>query len=55
MKLSLGADERLHIVEVTIKYLTEKGHEITGFGPEPGATEPWPDVARSVVEDVVKL
>ena len=52
MKLSLGADERLHIVEVTIKYLTEKGHEVTWYGPEPGATQPWPDVARRVAEDV---
>ena len=53
MKLSLGADERLHVVETTLQYLQEKGHEVTWYGPEPGDTQPWPEIARCVAEDVV--
>ncbi len=53
MKLSLGADERLHVVETTLKYLQEKGHQVRYYGPEPGQTAPWPEVARQVAEDVV--
>ncbi|HNB51693.1 MAG TPA: RpiB/LacA/LacB family sugar-phosphate isomerase [Anaerolineales bacterium] len=53
MKLSLGADERLHVVETTLTYLKEKGYEVLWHGPDPGASEPWPDVARRVAEDVV--
>ena len=52
MKLSIGADERLHVVETTLQYLKEKGHEVTWYGPEPGNTHPWPEVARQVAEDV---
>ncbi|GAB4579538.1 MAG: hypothetical protein Fur0022_22760 [Anaerolineales bacterium] len=54
MKISLGADERLHVVETTLKYLQDKGHEVVWYGPDPGNTEPWPDVARRVAEDVAQ-
>lgn len=54
MKLSLGADERLHVVETTLQYLQEKGHEVIWYGPDPGQTKPWPDVARRVAEDVAE-
>ena len=52
MKVSVGADERLHVVDVTLDYLKEKGHEVTWFGPEKGETQPWPDIARHVALDV---
>ena len=52
MKLSVGADERLHVVEVVLDYLRQKGHDITWYGPEAGETDPWPQVARQVAEDV---
>lgn len=52
MKISLGADERLHIVEVTIDYLQKKGVEVIWHGPEKGDTKPWPTVARQVGLDV---
>ncbi len=52
MRISVGADERLHVVEVALNYLKEKGHEIVWYGPEKGATQPWPDVARRVALDV---
>ena len=52
MKISVGADERLHVVEVALDYLKEKGHEVVWYGPEKGETQPWPDVARRVALDV---
>jgi ribose 5-phosphate isomerase B len=52
MKISLGADERLHVVDVTINYLEEKGYEVTWYGPDAGDTQPWPEVAKRVALDV---
>jgi len=52
MKISVGADERLYVVEVALDYLKEKGHDVTWYGPEKGATQPWPEVARRVALDV---
>jgi ribose 5-phosphate isomerase B len=52
MKISVGADERLHVVDVVLSYLKEKGYEVTWFGPEKGETQPWPEVARCVALDV---
>ena len=52
MKISVGADERLHVVEVALDYLKEKGHEVAWYGPEKGGTQPWPDIARRVALDV---
>jgi ribose 5-phosphate isomerase B len=54
MKLSVGADERLHVVDVVLEYLKEQGHDVTWYGPEKGDTDPWPEVARRVAEDVVE-
>ena len=52
MKISVGADERLRVVEVALDYLKEKGHEVAWYGPEKGGTQPWPDIARRVALDV---
>jgi ribose 5-phosphate isomerase B len=52
MKISVGADERLHIVDVVLDYLQEKGHQVTWYGPETGETQPWPNVAKCVALDV---
>lgn len=52
MKIAVGADERLHVVDVVLDYLAEKGHEFIWYGPEKGKTIPWPLVARQVAEDV---
>jgi ribose 5-phosphate isomerase B len=54
MNLSVGADERLHVVDVVLDFLTEHGHAFTWYGPDPGRTEPWPEIARRVAEDVSK-
>jgi ribose 5-phosphate isomerase B len=52
MKISVGADERLYVVDVVLDYLKEKGHEAIWHGPEKGKTQPWPDVAKRVALDV---
>lgn len=52
MRISIGADERSHVVDVALDYLEEKGYEVTWYGPEKGETQPWPDVARRVALDV---
>ena len=53
MKLSVGADERLHVVETILEALDKAGHQVTWHGPTTGETQPWPIVARRVAEDVV--
>jgi ribose 5-phosphate isomerase B len=52
MKISIGADERLAVVDVTLEYLKNGGHQAAWYGPQVGETEPWPEVARLVAEDV---
>jgi len=52
MKISIGADERLHVVDVALDFLNEKGYKVTWYGPDQGDTQPWPDVARRVALDV---
>lgn len=54
MKLAVGADERLHVVDVVLDYLREKGHKVVYFGPEGKETQPWPEVARRVAESVAR-
>ncbi len=48
IKISIGADERLHIVDIALDYLKEKGCDVTWYGPEKDETHPWPDVAKRV-------
>lgn len=52
MKISIGADERLPVVEHILQRLAERGHEVQWYGPPAGETQPWPEVARRVAEDV---
>ncbi len=52
MKISIGADERLKVVDVVLEEITARGHEVTWYGPEAGETDPWPAIARQVAEDV---
>jgi ribose 5-phosphate isomerase B len=53
MKISVGADERLHVVESVLEYLEDAGHEVTWHGPQSGETAPWPEVSRAVAQEVV--
>ena len=52
MKISVGADEHLHVVDVALNYLKETGHQVTWHGPDKGETQPWPEVAKRVALDV---
>ncbi len=52
MKLAVGADKRLSVVEAVLRTLQENGHEVVWYGPPQGETLPWPQVARQVAEDV---
>lgn len=49
MKISLGADVRLHGVDVMLDYLTEKGSEITWYDRKKARHNTgrmWPNVLR---------
>lgn len=52
MKIAVGADERLPLVEETIAYLRQQDHAITYFGPENDTVDSWPTVAQHVAEAV---
>ena len=52
MKISVGADENLHIVDVILQSLTESGHVVKSYVPGADETLPWPQVAQQVAQDV---
>ena len=52
MRIAVGADERLSVVEAVLEALKAKGHQFVWHGPDAGETEPWPEVARRVALDV---
>ncbi|MFQ5471750.1 MAG: RpiB/LacA/LacB family sugar-phosphate isomerase [Dehalococcoidia bacterium] len=57
MRVALGSDERSHLTDFVGEDLRRRGMDVDQFGPidadaPAGATEPWPDVARSVAEQV---
>lgn len=54
MKISIGADGHLPVIDSVLNYLKDKGHEITWYGPDSleDGFVPYPDVARRVAEDV---
>lgn len=54
MKIALGADERLPVVDAVLAWLVERGHSVTWHGPPIGKTELWPQVARQVAKDVIE-
>jgi ribose 5-phosphate isomerase B len=54
MKISIGADERLAVVDKVIEILLKEEHKVTFYGPEGEETLPWPQVAQQVAEDVAE-
>ncbi|GAB4531445.1 MAG: RpiB/LacA/LacB family sugar-phosphate isomerase [Anaerolineales bacterium] len=52
MRIAVGADERLPVVEAILKTLHDDGYAVRWYGPPVGETAPWPQVARQVAEDV---
>ena len=54
LTIAVGADERLHVVDVVLDKLAALGLSVTYFGAEAGQTVPWPQVARQVAEAVAR-
>ena len=52
MKLSVGSDERTHLTDSVIDWLRKRDHVLNLYGPLAEQSSLWPDVARSVAEDV---
>lgn len=52
MRIALGADERLAVVDHVKAWLQKNGHQVDWYGPEAGSTQPWPQVARHVADQV---
>ncbi len=57
LRVALGSDERSHLTDFVGEDLRRRGMDVDLFGPigedaPPGVTEPWPDVAQSVAEQV---
>ncbi len=52
MKIAVGADERLPIVETILNTLEAQGITTTYLGAEEDETKPWASVAKSVAESV---
>ncbi len=52
MKISVGTDESHPVVDQVVKQLNEQGHEVLFYGPTGKGLVPWPEVARSVADDV---
>jgi ribose 5-phosphate isomerase B len=52
MKIAVSTDERTHLVDMVIAELGKQGHEVSYFGPEPGAAADWPEVTLQAVEQV---
>ncbi len=52
MKIAVGADERLPLVEEIIAYLRQQSHDVHYFGPEDDTVHPWPEIAQNVAQAV---
>lgn len=52
MKISVGTDESHPVVDQVVKQLHEQGHEVIFYGPTGKGLLPWPEVARSVADDL---
>lgn len=50
MKIAVSADEHTHLVDMVIAELGRQGHEVSYFGPEPGAAADWPQVTLQAAE-----
>jgi ribose 5-phosphate isomerase B len=52
MKLAIGSDERTHLTQQVLDWLTARGHELLLFGPLADEEKCWPAVAKDVAEAV---
>jgi ribose 5-phosphate isomerase B len=54
MRVALGADENLRLVEEIALHLAELGHDVKRYGAAAALTEAWGSTARNVGEAVAK-
>jgi ribose 5-phosphate isomerase B len=54
MKISIGSDERTHLIGTVISALKKRGHNLILHGPLNGHDQQWPGVAQAVAEDVAE-
>jgi ribose 5-phosphate isomerase B len=54
MRVALGADEDLPLVNAVAVYLEERGHLVTRYGAAGGTSEPWAATAEEVAGRVVR-
>lgn len=54
MKIAVGSDMHTPILEVVIKELKKRGHEVIPHGALLTAKAPWPEVAMEVAEQVAQ-
>jgi ribose 5-phosphate isomerase B len=52
MKISIGADMKLNVVEHALEWLEKHGHNVSYNGAQSEEAVPWPDVARKVAREV---
>ncbi len=53
MKIAVSTDGRTVLVEVLLKELAERGHEVLYFGPtSEGEEKDWPDVTLEAIDSV---
>jgi ribose 5-phosphate isomerase B len=53
MKIAVGTDEHMHLVDVLLEELAKRGHVVQYFGPAKGAESmDWPDVTLEAVTRV---
>lgn len=52
MKIAIGSDMESHVLDVAIKELKTRGHEVLPYGALLTSKAPWPKVAMEVAEQV---
>lgn len=53
MRIALGCDEYLTIIDQLKALLSARGHEIQWYGPNAEQSLPWPEVAEQVAKAVI--
>ncbi len=52
MKIAVGTDMKMHVAEVVVQELKNRGHEVVEFGALVTTPAPWPKVAVEVAQKV---
>ncbi len=52
MKIAVGTDMKMHVAEVVVQELKNRGHEVAEFGALVTTPAPWPKVAVEVAQKV---